>query len=124
MPRVARRPREVEPEEHAAANSKTGAPDEGMRQLRELGIYKTPDGKAHVARAGLLGSYLLFGLGRCAEGFPTYVVDLAGRVVTPTQPTPWLSEELFDTGRTFHEVLATPRKTAGVAPSLVISSGS
>lgn len=95
-----------------------------MRQLRELSIYKTPDGRAHVARAGLLGSYLLFRLGRCAEGFPAYVVDLAGRVVTPTQPTPWLSEELFDTGRTFHEVLATPRKTAGVAPPPVISSGS
>ena len=83
-----------------------------MRQLRELGIYKTPDGRAHVARAGLLGSYLLFGLNRCAEGFPTYVVDLAGRVVGATQPTPWLSDELLDTGRTLHEVLATPRKTA------------
>lgn len=85
-----------------------------MRQLRELGIYKTPDGRAHVARAGLFGSYLLFGLNRCAEGFPTYVVDLAGRVVTPTQPTPWLSDELLDTGRTFHEVFATPRKSAEV----------
>ena len=84
-----------------------------MRQLRELGIYKTPDGRAHVARAGFFGSYLLFGLNRCAEGFPTYVVDLAGRVVTATQPTPWRSDELLDTGRTFHEVLATPRKTAG-----------
>ena len=95
-----------------------------MRQLRELGIYRTPDGRAHVARAGLFGSYLLFRLNRCAEGFPTYVVDLAGRVVTATQPTPWGSDELLDTGRTFHEVLATPRKTADVAPPLVISSGS
>lgn len=92
-----------------------------MRELRELGIYKTPDGKAHVARAGLLGSYLLFGLGRCAEGFPTYVVDLAGRVVAATQPTPWCSDELHDTGRTFHEVLATPRKTAGVIRPFEIS---
>jgi len=46
------------------------------------------------------------------QGFPTYVVDLSGRVVTVTQPTPWRSDELYDTGRTFHEVLATPRKTA------------
>lgn len=90
-----------------------------MRQLRELGIYRTPDGRAHVARAGLLGSYLLFGLNRCAEGFPTYVVDLAGRVVAATQPTPWSSEELLDTGRTFHELLATPRKTADAATPLL-----
>ena len=85
-----------------------------MRQLRELGIYKTPDGRAHVARAGLFGSYLLFGLNRCVEGFPTYVIDLSGRVVAPTQPTPWVSDELLDTGRTFYEVLATPRKSANV----------
>lgn len=89
-----------------------------MRQLRELGIYKTPDGRAHVARAGLFGSYLLFGLNRCVEGFPTYVVDLAGRVVAATQPTAWRSEELHDTGRTFHEVFATPRKMAAVVPPL------
>ena len=89
-----------------------------MRQLREPGIYRTPDGRGHVACAGLLGSYLLFGVSRCAEGFPTYVVDLSGRVATATQPTPWRSEELFDTGRTFHEVFATPRKTAGATPSL------
>jgi hypothetical protein len=83
-----------------------------VRQLRELGIYRTPDGRAHVARAGFLGSYLLFGLSGCVEGFPTYVVDLAGRVVAATQPTPWRSDELLDTGRTFHEIFATPRKSA------------
>ena len=83
-----------------------------MRQLREPGIYRTPDGREHVARAGLLGSYLLFGVSRCAEGFPTYVVDLSGRVVAATQPTPWKSDELLDTGRTFDEIFATPRKTA------------
>jgi hypothetical protein len=89
-----------------------------MRQLRELGIYRTPDGRAHVARAGLLGAYLLFRLNRCAEGFPAYVVDLAGRVVAATQPTPWSSEELFETGGTFHELLATPRKPAEVETPL------
>ena len=89
-----------------------------MRQLRELGIYKTPDGREHVARAGLLGSYLLFVVSRCAEGFPAYVVDLSGRVVAATQPTPWRSEELLDTGRTFHEIFATPRKTADAGTSL------
>lgn len=86
--------------------------------MRELGIYRTPDGREHVARAGLLGSYLLFGVSRCADGFPTYVVDLSGRVVAATQPTPWHSEELLDTGRTFHEVFATPRKTADTTPFL------
>ncbi len=85
-----------------------------MRQLRELGIYKTPDGRAHVARAGLLGSYLLFRLNRCAEGFPAYVVDLAGRVVAATQPTLWCSDELLDTGQTFYEILATPSRPAEV----------
>jgi hypothetical protein len=87
-----------------------------MRQLRELGIYRTPDGREHVARAGLLGSYLLFGVSRCNEGFPTYVVDLSGRIVAATQPTPWWSDELLDTGRTFDEVFATPRKIADTAP--------
>lgn len=85
--------------------------------MRELGIYRTPDGREHVARAGLLGSYLLFGVRKCTEGFP-YVVDLSGRVVAATQPTPWLPEELLDTGRTFQEIFVTPRKTADVAPSL------
>lgn len=88
-----------------------------MRQLRELGIYRTPDGRAHVARAGLLGSYLLFKLSGCAEGFPSYVVDLSGRVIAATQPTPWRSDELHDTGRTFHEILATPRNLAEDAPA-------
>lgn len=88
-----------------------------MRQLRESGIYRTPDGRAHVARAGLLGSYLLFGLGSYAGVFPAYVVDLAGRVVAATQLTPWRSDDLLDTGRTFHEILTTPRKVADAVPS-------
>lgn len=87
-----------------------------MRQLRELGIYRTPDGREHVARAGLLGSYLLFKVCGYAGGFPAYVVDLSGRVVAATQPTPWHSDELLDTGRTFHEVFATPRKTVAAPP--------
>ncbi|MBV8859976.1 MAG: hypothetical protein JOZ02_23800 [Acidobacteria bacterium] len=45
------------------------------------------------------------------------MVDLSGRVVAATQPTPWRSEELLDTGRTFHEVFATPRKPTEAAPS-------
>jgi hypothetical protein len=53
---------------------------------------------------------------RCAEGFPTYVVDLSGRVVAATQPTLWRSDELLDTGRTFDEMFATPRKTADAVP--------
>lgn len=89
-----------------------------MKQLRELGIYRTPDARAHVARAGLLGSYLLFRLNGCAEGFPSYVVDLAGRIVAATQPTPWRSDELLDTGRTFYEILATPSKPAEVKSSV------
>lgn len=80
-----------------------------MRQLRERGIYRTPDGKEHVACAGIFGNYLLFRLNGAVEGFPAYVVDVAGRVVAATQPTPWKSEELLDTRRTLLEIHATRR---------------
>jgi len=80
-----------------------------MRQLRERGIYKTPDGREFVACAGLLGHYLLYGLSKGIVGFPAYVIDVAGRIVSATQPTVWQSEELSDTGRTLREIFATPR---------------
>ena len=81
-----------------------------MRQLRERGIYKTPDGREHVACAGIFGNYLLYRLTVGVGGFPAYVVDVAGRVVAATQPTPWKSEELHDTNRTLPEIHVTPRK--------------
>jgi hypothetical protein len=81
-----------------------------MRQLRERGIYKTPDGREYVACAGIFGNYLLYRLTGTVEGFPTYVVDVTGRVVAATQPTPWKSEELLDTERTLLEIYATQRK--------------
>lgn len=81
-----------------------------MRQLRERGIYKTPDGREHVACAGIYGNYLLYRLAAGVEGFPAYVIDLTGRVVAATQPTPWNAEELLDTRRTLPEVCATRQK--------------
>jgi hypothetical protein len=88
-----------------------------MRQLRERGIYRTPDGKEFVVCAGLLGHYLLYGLSKGVAGFPAYVVDVAGRIVTATQPTPWKSEELSDTGQTLSDIFATPRKVEISAPA-------
>lgn len=78
-----------------------------MRPLRERGIYKTPDGREFVARAGLLGNYHLYSLRGGACVFPALAVDVAGRVVSESQPTRWRAEELTDTGQTLHEVFAT-----------------
>jgi len=97
-------------EEHAAFFQRIVEARRIMRQLRERGIYKTPDGREHVACAGIFGNYLLYRLLGAVEGFPAYVVDAGGRVVAATQPTPWKSEELLDTERTLREIHATPRK--------------
>ncbi|MBC7929991.1 MAG: hypothetical protein H7Z38_05420 [Rubrivivax sp.] len=78
-----------------------------MRRLRERGIYKTPDGREFVARAGILGNYLLYSLRGGASLFPALAVDVTGRVVAASQPTRWLADELVDTGRTLREVFAT-----------------
>lgn len=92
-----------------------------MRQLRERGIYRTPNGKEFVACAGILGFYLLYSLSGGVSGIPAYVIDVTGRIVSATQPTPWYSEQLSDTGRTFLEIFATPRKQAGQSsPTYVI----
>lgn len=91
-----------------------------MRQLRERGVYRTPNGKEYVACAGILGFYLLYSLSRGVSGIPAYVIDVTGRIVSATQPTPWNSEQLTDTGRTFLEMFATPRRQAGeLSPTLV-----
>ena len=78
-----------------------------MRRLRERGIYKTPDGREFVARAGLLGSYQLYSLRGGACVFPALAVDLTGRIVSESQPTRWCAEELTDTGQTLAEVFST-----------------
>ena len=78
-----------------------------MRQLRELGIYRTPDGGEHVAVAGLFGFYLLYGAAAFSTGFPAYVVEPSGRIVSAARPTAWRAEDLLDTGRTYREAFAT-----------------
>ena len=78
-----------------------------MRQLRQLGIYSTPDGGQHVAVAGLFGFYLLYGVATFSTGFPAYVVEPSGRIVSAARPTSWRAEDLLDTGRTYHKVFAT-----------------
>ncbi len=78
-----------------------------MRQLRERGIYKTPDGRQFVACAGILGNYLLYSLHGGTSVLPAFAVDMTGRVVAATQPTRWLADELMDTGRTLQAVFAT-----------------
>ena len=80
-----------------------------MSQMRELGVYKTPDGRAFIACVGILGHYLLYAIGKGAHVFPVYAIDAAGHVVSPTQPTPWTVADLFDTGATFCGMFATPR---------------
>jgi hypothetical protein len=78
-----------------------------MRQLRELGIYKAPDGGEHVAAAGLFGFYLLYGVANFSTGFPACVVEPTGRIVSAARPTRWRAEDLLYTNRTYREVFAT-----------------
>ncbi|HEY9282211.1 MAG TPA: hypothetical protein VIP46_02045 [Pyrinomonadaceae bacterium] len=78
-----------------------------MRQLRELGIYRSPDGGEHVAVAGLFGFYLLYGAAAFSTGFPAYVVEPSGRIVSAARPTAWRAEDLLDTGRTYGDVYST-----------------
>lgn len=80
-----------------------------MRQLRERGVYKAPDGKELIACAGILGYYLLYNLTKGTNGIPAYVIDASGHIISVNQPTQWKADDLRDTGQTFLEMFLTPR---------------
>lgn len=89
---------------------------QGMRQLRERGIYLAPNGESFVAsrrrrttadgkrilsRLGERLSYFLFRRYDWAfHGSPDYEVTKAGNLVALKQPLKFRPEQLIDTGAT------------------------
>jgi hypothetical protein len=73
-----------------------------MRQLRNYGVYRLPDGRGYVAVRGGSGKFYLF---ECREGLklpPVFEVTQEGLVLRWFNSGPeWCAEHLQDTGRTF-----------------------
>lgn len=72
-----------------------------MKELRERGIYKLPDGDEFVASFARGGGYALYNPQIWKRyGVPDYEVDAQGRVTRMGESTRWRLEDLLDTGRT------------------------
>ncbi len=72
-----------------------------MKELRERGIYKLPDGEEFVAGAARGGGYALYNPQIWKRyGVPDYEVSAQGRVTKMGESTRWSVEDLLDTGRT------------------------
>lgn len=68
-------------------------------QLNDQGIYKLPDGREFVARAGRHGSYVLHDLRMGVFSVPVYLIDGCGQFLSWGKPTRWNLGDLLDTGR-------------------------
>jgi hypothetical protein len=72
-----------------------------MRQLRNFGVYRLPDGLGYVAVRGGSGKYYLFSSEEWPRLPPVFEVTADGRVLRWFNPGPeWLDEQLEDTGTT------------------------
>ncbi|HEX8180304.1 MAG TPA: hypothetical protein VF525_12230 [Pyrinomonadaceae bacterium] len=72
-----------------------------MKDLRERGIYRTPDGDELVASVTRGGAYALFNPKVWQRyGVPDYEVDAQGRLTRMGESTRLRVEDLQDTGRT------------------------
>ena len=72
-----------------------------MKDLRERGIYKLPDGEEFVASVARGGSYVLYNPQIWKRyGVPDYEVSAEGRLTRMGESTRWRIEDLSDTGRT------------------------
>jgi hypothetical protein len=73
-----------------------------MKELRERGLYRLPDGGEFVvgiaARGGLYELYDPQMFKR--NGLPDYQIDAQGRLNRMGETTRWLAEDLIDTGQT------------------------
>jgi hypothetical protein len=73
-----------------------------MKELRERGLYRLPDGAELVASpAARGGGYALYDQqiwkGR---GLPDYDIDVQGRLKKMGESTRWSADDLIDTGQT------------------------
>jgi hypothetical protein len=73
-----------------------------MKELRERGLYRLPDGAEFVASlAPRGGGYALYHPQVFKRyGLPDYQIDTEGRLNRMGESTRWLAEDLIDTGQT------------------------
>lgn len=72
-----------------------------MRELRERGVYRLPDGEELVASVARGGCYALYDPQVWKRyGLPDYQIDAKGRVTRMGQSTILTAEDLIDTGQT------------------------
>ena len=73
-----------------------------MKELRERGLYRLPDGGEFVAINAMRGSgYALYDPQVFKRhGIPDYQIDAHGRLNRMGESTRWLAEDLIDTGQT------------------------
>ena len=73
-----------------------------MKELRERGLYRLPDGGEFVVGiAARGGGYELYDPQIFKRhGLPDYKIDAQGRLNQMGQSTRWSAEDLIDTGRT------------------------
>ncbi|HXM51147.1 MAG TPA: hypothetical protein VN956_25100 [Pyrinomonadaceae bacterium] len=73
-----------------------------MKELRERGLYRLPDGGEFVVGiAARGGGYELYDPQIFKRhGLPDYQIDAQGRLNQMGQSTRWSAEDLIDTGRT------------------------
>jgi hypothetical protein len=73
-----------------------------MKELRERGLYRLPDGAEFVASpAARGGGYALYDPQVWKRyGLPDYQIDDTGRLNKMGESTHWRTEDLIDTGQT------------------------
>ncbi len=68
-------------------------------EIEDHGIYKLPDGREFLVRAGRQGTYLLHDLRLGVASAPIYLIDGSGQFLSWGKPTKWSVRDLLDTGR-------------------------
>ena len=73
-----------------------------MKELRERGLYRLPDGGEFVASSAPRGGgYALYDPQVWKRyGLPDYQIDAQGRLNRMGESTRWLADDLIDTGQT------------------------
>ena len=67
--------------------------------LNVHGIYRLPDGREFLVRAGRHGGYVLHDLRMGIYAAPVYLIDGSGQFLSWGRPTRWSVTDLSDTGR-------------------------
>ncbi|MDQ3174266.1 MAG: hypothetical protein M3Q91_11250 [Acidobacteriota bacterium] len=69
-------------------------------KLEDNGIYKLPDGREFLVRAGSHGGYFLHDLRLGVASAPVYLIDGSGQFLSWGKRTRWSLSDLSNTGRT------------------------